>query len=363
MNSMNQKAFIGKDSIAKFKELLANYNPTRIFLVRGKKSYGTCGAKSIVEETMHTVGCEIIEFYDFEENPKLEDAERGLELMKENEPTLIVAVGGGSVIDMAKLIRFFHSYSGDATGSEFQKEKELLPLIALTTTAGAGAEATHFAVMYKDKVKYSVVHEDILPNYAVVYPPFTYNNPKYLTACTGFDALAQAIEAYWAIGAIAESDEYAVRAIKLLYPNLCEAVNNPNEEVRDKIAEGAYWAGRAINIAKTTAPHAFSYVFTTHYGYPHGHAVALTFPFFVEYNYGDENSCEVHRAKMNRLYATLGIDGVENARCAMAEYIESIGLTKREDEIDMELVLSNVNAERLSNNPVMVVRKTTQRII
>ena len=142
-------------------------------------------------------------------------------------------------------------------------------------------------------------HTDILPDVAIVYPPFTYNNPKYLTACTGFDALAQGIESYWNVNATEESDEYAKRAIQLLWPNLPVAVNAPTKQARDKVSEGSYWAGRAINITKTTAPHAFSYPFTTYYGYPHGHAVALTFPFFMQYN------CMVRNSK---LQCSLNVD-------------------------------------------------------
>ena len=117
---------------------------------------------------------------------------------------------------------------------------------------------------------------------AVVYPQFTYQNDAYLTACTGFDALAQAIESYWAKGATNESRDYSVRAIGLLWKQLPQLIQSPTKELRNQVAEGAYWAGRAINISTTTAPHAFSYVFTSKYGYPHGHAVAFTFPFFMK---------------------------------------------------------------------------------
>ena len=120
----------------------------------------------------------------------MEDLERGLLLLQQCKPDIIIAIGGGSVLDMAKLLRFFYSYSGDYIGKEFTKERSLLPLIVLPTTAGTGSEATRFAVLYKDGIKYSVEHNDILPNFAIIYPLFTYTNTKYLTACTGFDALA-----------------------------------------------------------------------------------------------------------------------------------------------------------------------------
>ena len=349
---MEQVAFIGRDSIDHFVPILAECKAKHVFLVRGKRSYTACGAEKIIRKSLAKIGATLTEFYDFSENPKCEDMEIGIELLRSCGADTIVAVGGGSVLDMAKLIRFFSSYTGDVIEKSFEKTGELLPLIAMPTTAGTGAEATHFSVVYKDKVKYSVAHDDMLPEYAIIYPPFTYDNPKYLTACTGFDALAQSIEAFWNLNATEESDIYAEKAIGLLWTNLPDVVNNPNEEIRDKVAEGAYWAGRAINITKTTAPHAFSYPFTTYYGYPHGHAVALTFPFFMELNCGDKNP-DVGR--IHKLLSILGFDIASDLKEKMLDYVLLLGLQPLSKlDFDVHFIMSHVNVERLSNNPVPV---------
>lgn len=346
-----QQAYFGKDSIKKIAPLLKRHNAKHVFLVRGKGSYAACGAEEIIQNALTKANCDFTEFYDFSENPKCEDMEKGIELLKSSKADLIIAVGGGSVMDMSKLIRFFSCYKGDITGKSFEKEGLLIPLIAMPTTAGTGAEATHFAVVYKDNVKYSAEHDDMLPDYAIIYPPFTYNNPKYLTACTGFDALAQSIEAFWNLNATEESDIYAEKAIRLLWPNLPDLVNNPTEELRNKVSEGSYWAGRAINITKTTAPHAFSYPLTSYYGYPHGHAVALTFPYFLDLNCSKKNK---DSARVNSLLDILDFDCSVNLMDQMTEYIDSIGLQKREDsKINNEFILSQVNLERLKNNPVV----------
>lgn len=349
---MKQQVFLGKDSIKKIVPLLNRHNSKQVFLVRGKGSYTACGAEKIIKNALLETGCTLTEFYDFSENPKFEDMARGVGLLRGSRADFIIAVGGGSVLDMSKLVRFFNSYEGEVTGKTFEKINNLLPLVAIPTTAGTGAEATHFAVVYKDKIKYSVEHEDILPNYALVYPPFTYGNSKYLTACTGFDALAQAIEAYWNLNATDESDIYAEKAIKLLWPSLPDLVNNPTEELRDRVSEGSYWAGRAINIAKTTAPHAFSYPFTTYYGYPHGHAVALTFPYFMKLNCSELNDNEIRvNTLLDMLKFKRGTNLLEQMRC----YVHSIGLQVRKDiVIDYEFIMSHVNLDRLRNNPVHV---------
>lgn len=351
---MIQQSYIGNDSISQLPDIFDKLSVKRAFVLRSKLSYITSGAQTVINDIVQKTGVSIVEYSDFEENPKYEDVLKGIDLLKKSKVDIILAVGGGSVLDMAKLIRFFYTYTGDVTGKVFQfNNTSLLPLVAVPTTAGTGAEATHFAVLYKNKVKYSVEHDDILPNYVIVYPLFTYNNPAYLTACTGFDALAQAIESFWNLNATEESDIYSEKAINLLWDNLPLLVNTPNNELRNKISEGAYWAGRAINITKTTAPHAFSYPFTTYYHYPHGHAVALTFPYFMYLN------CVYNKDKerVGRLLNMLNITTECNLKDKLQQYIANIGLSIRTiDVIDCDFVINQVNLERLKNNPVEVDR-------
>ncbi len=358
---MKQQLFSGKSS---FEALLPvvqrHYAPKHVFLVRGKRSYELCGAKAFMDSLFAKLRCEVTEFFDFEENPKIEDLERGLALLTRSSASFVIAVGGGSVIDMAKLIRFFHSFSGEPTSDHFIKERESIPLIAIPTTSGTGCEATHFAVLYKNKRKYSVAHRNILPDIAVIYPPFTYRNSKYLTACAGFDALSQGIESYWSIHATEESIGYSEQAIRLLWSNLPVAVNSPHDAVRDKISEGAYWAGKAINISKTTAPHALSYPFTSYYNIPHGHAVALTFPFVTGFNFGISED-NVHRSKsvsdvrkrLDRLADMLGMpDREEEVVLILCNYIRELGLSfALPEEYSRRVVLDNVNLQRIDNNP------------
>ena len=349
---MIQPSYIGNDSINQLADILDRLSAKRLFIVRAKASYVTTGARDIINTIVDKAKISTVEFFDFEENPKYEDMLKGIEILKDSVADIILAVGGGSVLDMAKLIRFFYAYEGDVTGKVFvANNNPLLPLVVLPTTAGTGAEATHFSVLYKNKIKFSVEHDDMLPDYAIVYPPFTYNNPIYLTACTGFDALAQSVEAYWNLNATNESDMYAEKAIKLLWNNLPLLVNTPTNELRDKILEGAYWAGKAINITKTTAPHAFSYPFTTYYHYPHGHAVAITFPYFMYLNCVYNNDKE----RVSKLLDMLGITAEYDLKYKLCRYVENIGLSVRpEDVIDWDFVINQVNLERLKNNPVEV---------
>lgn len=350
MVDMAQIAYRGSASIDELLPALEQYAGRHILLVRGKRSYEACGAKRHFDAIFKALGISVSEFFDFEENPREPDLQRGLSLFGTFPISAVVAVGGGSVLDMAKLLRFFHAYVGEIDTGNYRKDGELLPLIVLPTTAGTGSEATRFAVLYRNKVKYSVEHDSILPDKVIVYPPFTYDNPPYLTACTGFDALAQAIEAFWNVNATEESECFARRAITLLWPNLPVAVSAPTPEVRDKISEGAYWAGRAINITKTTAPHAFSYPFTSYYGYPHGHAVALLFPYIAGYN--------IRNGHIRSLQNILGLD--DEPEVCFRNYVYALGLAPRisDESFDPEVIVSNINLNRLKNNPVPIDSRT-----
>ena len=246
-------------------------------------------------------------------------------------------------MDMAKLIRHYSCRN--------------VPLVALPTTAGTGAESTQFAVCYIDGVKHSISDETILPDVAILYPPFTYGNGRYLTSCTGFDALAQAIEAYWNIYATDESDEYALKAIGLIYGLLPKT--DLDEEDRADLLLGANLAGRAINITRTTVPHALSYTLTSKYGYPHGHAVALTFPFFVRYYMEGGRDCfkgpeyEHHVKKMEKLSDLLELDGPPDA--VLRDYVSCLGLGfDPQRDFDDEVVARGVNIERAKNSPMVI---------
>lgn len=313
----------------------------RLLLLHGHKSYQLCGAKDLLREFNEAI--ETIEFENFTENPKKEDVELGLKLFNQCKPDIIVAIGGGSVMDMAKLIRYY-SYSDT-------------PLLAIPTTAGTGAESTQFAVCYIEGVKHSISDISIQPELVILYPPFTFNNSEYLTSCTGFDALAQAIEAFWNVSATVVSDEFAVSAIKKIYPLLTKKGLLHDERASLLIA--ANEAGKAISITRTTVPHALSYTLTSKFGYPHGHAVALTFPFFLKYYL--EGNKDLYRGKdynkfvekMDMLRSLLNINS--DPFLTMKSYIYQIGLGFDPNKDFDDIVVTNgINLERAKNSPMII---------
>jgi len=337
---MNQVAYLGHNALLDLKKQLLDLNVKRLFLVRGNASYAACGAESALTPIFAELGIEYVEYREFSANPKIEEAKEGVNKFIHSQTNCILAIGGGSVMDMAKLIRHYAA-----------EQRSKATLLAIPTTAGTGAEATHFAVVYVDGKKQSIEADDILPDMAFVYPPFTYDNSSYLTACTGFDALAQAIEAFWNKNATDESNQYALKAIGYLHKQLPKCVEHPTNELRDDLAIGAYWAGRAINITKTTAPHAFSYAFTSKCGYPHGHAVALTFPFFAELNMRSN-------LKREALCNALGVSMDCSLKDYFVKYTNQINLNYHGvGKYKLIDILHEVNLQRLANNPKDITEK------
>ena len=334
-----------------------------IFLVRGGLSYELSGAKEFIEKTFS-----ISDSYSgFNINPQLEDLKKGIEQFKKSDYDCIIAIGGGSAIDMAKLISVFSHQEGDIedvlNGKNAINDKKT-PLLAMPTTAGTGAETTEFSVLYVDKKKYSVASKTMLPDYVYLSHQFSMTANSYLTACTGADAFCQAIESVWSINSTSESEEYAFKAVELIWRNLQNAVLNNNSEAKRLMQEASYLAGKAINMTKTTAPHAISYAFTSYYQIPHGHAVSISLPYFFEFNiYVTHNDCTDARGssavleRLNKLLVILNLNK-GNVKEELNQFFKSIGLDTNISTLinnfNAHLIIDNVNIERLKNNPRMI---------
>ncbi len=359
--------------LSELKQQISKINPQKVFLIRGKKSYSATGGDRFIDMLLENI--EYTSFSDFNINPQLKDLQKGIALFKQGNYELIVAIGGGSVLDMAKLISVFAHQNNDLESIVLGKAQitdNKTQLLSIPTTAGTGAEATHFAVVYIDKVKYSVAHSAILPNYVYLSSEFSMSANKYLTACTGLDAFCQAVESVWSVNATTESQVYALKAIELIWENLQKAVLENNKPAKEQMLEASFLAGKAINITKTTAPHAISYAFTSYYDIPHGHAVALSLPFFMNYNYdatntdcNDKRGALAVRARINKVLDVLGID-IEESNNKIEIFFNSIGISISISEIitkfDKNVIINNVNTERLSNNPRYVTKEVLGKI-
>lgn len=300
----------GKDAAESF---LSSWltDKTNIVLVTGASSYAKSGAESWLNPFLS--GKKIVHLRTVGENARTENVEE-LSLEIKFTPDAYIAVGGGTAIDTAKLLR--------AGFPPVDETRKLAPYLAVPTTAGTGAEATRFAVYYDHGRKCSADDLSYLPTDQILIPELCSSASSYQVAVCSFDAYAQAVESLWAKGATEESRSYALKALDLM-------------EKGERLL-GSYWAGRAIDISRTTAAHAFSYYMTATYGIPHGEAVYMMFPAVCRANGHSEFIKQVSELR------------------TLDQFIEAQGLDKTEL---LERLFENVNPARLGNNPCEVKKE------
>lgn len=356
------RALIGVGTLAQLGDVLDSLGLDTVLLVARPGSLARSGAEAAVRSALR--GRSIERYASFGSNPRMEDVQGGVEGMRrllrpDAAGTGLLAVGGGSVLDMAKLIAYFSAQGTDkvATGASQGSEPCRWPIVAIPTTAGTGSEATHFATVYRGTVKHSVAHPSLRPRVAIIDPRLTFSMPREVAASTGLDALCQALESLWAVAGTPESRADARRAVELILPALEESVLHCTHDARCRVAEGAYLAGRAIDVSKTTAAHALSYGLTIRWGVPHGHAVALMLAPLVEVSlrwcalHPDHRAC----AAMERVVSVLG--GPAAAPRRISAFMERFGLASSLREIglnergDLDWLARGVNEARLQNHP------------
>ena len=358
------RVFFGDRVEERLPRLLDELAVRRLVLVADAVAFRASGAESRLGPALE--GREIAQCSDFGANPKLSELKAALSQIEGWDFDGVVALGGGSAIDLAKLIRAVTVNQLDAKSlilGNAGVDRAGPPLIAVPTTAGTGSEATHFAVAYVNDEKYSVASSNLLPEFAIIDPHLTSSLAPQITAATGLDAFCQGLESCWAVGASAQSMAYAEQAIRLSLQHLERSVRDPDGESRRGMCQAAHLSGRAINISKTTASHALSYAITTRFGAPHGMAVAVTLPAVLRFNgaVGD-GDCNDPRgatqvmARMQRLFDVLGVVDTDQAADCCARLITACGgaLRLRDLGVTEDAVLwlaQQVNQERLSNNP------------
>ncbi len=356
--------FIHRGAVEQLKSIVKEYNSPKIFLITGKKSYEESGAETKISSLLKNF--EVVHFNGFRTNPILSDVLEGIELFNTHHCNIIISVGGGSVIDMGKLINYFHTVpkphlisSQNISNPNFKPKTH----IAIPTTAGSGSEATQFAVLYIGDTKYSIDHTELKPNYVIIDPNLHHSQTPYQIAVSGADAFAQAVESYWSINSTSESRGYAQKAIQTIWESLPLAFQKNESNAFLKMAEAAHLAGKAINITRTTAPHALSYAFTSQLGIPHGHASALTIPYFLKYNYqvnqndlNDSRGVAFVKERIEEICKFIHADNIDSAFTKLINFYQKIEIELSLREMNtpheqLKHILSRVNTERMKNNP------------
>lgn len=277
-------------------EHLLSLNLENVILLlteNGEKRWDLSSFVSQLKETTKS----FIRITNIPSNPTSEDIADALNHIGSSPVDVILAVGGGSCIDLAKGISAFYPQFGYVSHasilSQIQDKSYLscngVDIIAVPTTAGTGSEVTQWATVW-DKVgkkKYSLDCPQLKPRAAYIVPEYTLSLSAELTLSTGLDALSHAVEAYWSRFTTPLVQDIAYRAVELIVSHLREAIDFPDDlSVREKIARASLLAGIAFSQTRTTACHAISYPLTMYYGIPHGFAVALSLAGVAEINRG-----------------------------------------------------------------------------
>jgi alcohol dehydrogenase class IV len=269
----------GQGSLERLPQELNQWNPHSILLV-SDPGVLKAGITAKVETLIVDAGYRVTIFSEVEPDPRIETAEACANAARSCKADVIIGVGGGSAMDIAKVAAVL-AYSKQPIHSMFgieQVNAAGLALILVPTTAGTGSEVTHIAILSDEQehLKKGIVSKFLFPRLAIVDPLLTLGVPAAVTAASGMDALLHAVEAFTSKNANDLSDTLARRAMRLISENLRDAYQNgQNLEARTGMLEGSMLAGMAFANAGVTAVHAFAYPIGAEFHIPHGVANSI----------------------------------------------------------------------------------------
>lgn len=278
----------GAGTISRLGELAGELNFRKTLLVA---DHGLVQSGHVAEalSPLHEAGIEVVEFHDFDVNPDTRMVKAGSEFASSLDIDSIIALGGGSSLDCAKGINLLLTNGGDMRDYHGygKATRPLLPMIGIPTTAGTGSEAQSYALISdaESHVKLACGDAGAAFRIALLDPALTVSQPPEITATSGFDALAHAVETFVTTGRNAFSEVFSREAWRLLERNYERVITQPrNLQARGAMQLGAYFAGVAIENSMLGATHACANPLTAHYGTAHGASIAILLPSVVRWN-------------------------------------------------------------------------------
>lgn len=340
----------------------------KVFLIKWSDKALDCNAGKELKEALQQ--CEVSEEVFTKSNPDISDLYELYEKKKNDRPDVIVAVGGGSVLDIAKSLAAIldKEYNSIEELRKAISEKSTgipaCPWIGIPTTAGTGSEVTCWATVW-DGEKGSKLSLEEKRNYAYaafVEPEFTMSMPMSLVVSSALDAVAHATESYWAKARNMVSGIYALKAISLIMDNLSPLIDEPSKERYLAMAEASMLAGKAFSNTKTTACHSISYPLTLNYGIPHGVAVSMLLPALLKINEREIDGKE----ELLKAYGAVSVDEAgekvkellikANISCKLSQWN-----VKQEDLA--EIAEHCFTKGRMENNPVDLTVEDVQTVL
>ena len=283
-----QNIEFGVGSLKKLPEILNESKSEHVFLI-SDEGLAKLGVVKKVQDIVEADGLKCTTYLGVVPNPTVDVVNESTKCYKESGATSIIALGGGSSMDVAKATGVLATYGGKITDYEglYKVPGPIVPIIAIPTTAGTGSEVTASAVVTDEERNYkmSVISYEMLPKYAVLDPQLIMTAPASIAASCGVDALIHALEAYVSNFASPFTDAMAEKAMELIGANIRRFVaNRQDEEAACAMMTGSTFAGMAFAWAKLGNVHAMSHPVSVYFHVPHGVANAVLLPTVIEYN-------------------------------------------------------------------------------
>ncbi|MFD7015299.1 phosphonoacetaldehyde reductase [Streptomyces sp. NPDC059928] len=309
-------------------------------------------------------------FTEFRPNPTVQQAMEAARFRHAWSADLVVGLGGGSALDVAKAASLLPRDADDAMRiiNDGLAPEDRSALVLVPTTAGTGSEVTQFATLYQEHRKVSLDTPCARADIALIDPALTDSCPQELTWSCAFDTLAHAVESLWSIRSSQESRDHATAALRALVPVLLEAGLEPSRDERDVLSAAATLAGRAIDITRTTAAHALSYPLTARLGIPHGRACVLNLTWLVPMvenaapdRISDEREAGALHAALSTLHSLFGTAPGELGALLYKVMERRLGVPFRQQyspdaELIALLVAEGMSSPRMTGMPVSLER-------
>jgi alcohol dehydrogenase class IV len=349
----------------KLRSFLESKKIKNILIITGQKSFNFSGFKKL--EIYKKFKSIMTILYKKNEIPEIQELEYLIKKINIINPDLIIALGGGCVIDYAKLANGLYNIKNlrkKIKSSTLKVNSKKTIILAIPTTAGSGAEVTKFSVIYIDKIKYSVEHNFLKPDFFSLIPKLAVNSPKIIRSSSGFDAIAQASESIFSKMANIRSLKYSSKSLRYSIKSFLGFVNNPNLHNTTQMLRAANFSGKAINIARTNAPHAMSYLFTSKFKIPHGIAVSIFFTEIINLYYSTANKANNQNLikKFNLLFKLTKQQNLQGFNNLFNKFYIQSGIKNYLNNSLKNFKYSNnsnfyYNLNRLKNSPIKILKK------
>lgn len=349
--SLPVKIYFGTDKINELPEIINEFGYKRGVLVCSNTLRKNGTADKIIKNCNGVI---VDVFSDIRPNPTTDNVNECVKVLRENNADFAVALGGGSPMDCCKaacaiakgddIIESYHTCGKPINADE------VIPMLAVATTSGTGSEITNISVLTDLNKNVKSTMNDMLmyPKAAIVDPRLTLSVPPKVTASTGLDVLAHALESFWSVLHQPICEACAVHATRLVFKWLYKAYCEPeNLEAREKMAEASIIAGVAFSNPRTAGSHACSFPLTNLYGVPHGEACAMTLDYFTRFN------AEAENGRLHDFARDCGFSDAYRMADAITELKKKMGMACTLTEIGVKTEEEIETLTKMSMTPLM----------